>query len=314
MIAKLIFVAMLGTPLAWSHPGPGIVIDRQGQVFFVHPVRHRIMKLDASGRLTVFAQGEDGRKLSVPHHLVLDAQDNLYSIGDRDGVLWRVSPDGETTQSYPPPGERGIGFLGSGGNPFIREPLGTIYGINSRPDLFTQILAIRPDGRLGVLAGGDYGLADGQGAQAQFGNLHSGCFAFGSDGSLYITDSRTWIRKISLSGTVTTLADSSGVKLRFKGACGIAFDATNNLYVADSVERCVYKVTPRGILSKLAGSGERASRDGPLRTASFVEPVGIAAAPDGTLYVLDYRRDDPLVRKLSPDGLVTTIADTSATR
>src|SRR3974377_1113087 len=94
MMAKVFFLSLLMVPFAWAHPGPGIVIDRKGQVFFVHPVRHRIMRVDTTGRLSVFAQGEDGHKLSVPHHLVLDSQDNLYSIGDRDGVLWRVSPDG----------------------------------------------------------------------------------------------------------------------------------------------------------------------------------------------------------------------------
>ena len=305
---------MLVAPLAWSHPGPGIVIDRKGHVFFVHPIRSRIMRIDASGQLTVFAQGEEGRRLSVPHHLVLDAEDNLYSIGDRDGVLWRIAPDGQTTQIYPPNGTPGIGFLGSGGDPFIRDAQGAIYGINSQPDAFTQILEIRSDGRIDILAGGNYGIADGQGGQAEFANLHVGCFALGSDGSLYVTDSLTWVRKISPSGAVSTLADSSGVKLKFKGACGIAFDSTRNLYVADSVERCVYKVTPSGSLSKVASSGGRDGGDGTLSTVNFVEPVGVAVAPDGTLYVLDYIRDDPRVRKISTNGRITTVADTSAKR
>src|SRR6516225_9270403 len=82
----LFFLSLLSGPYAWSHPGPGIVVGRTGEVFFVHPVRHRIMRADTNGNLSVLAQGKDGGKLSVPHHLVLDAQDNLYSVGDRDGV------------------------------------------------------------------------------------------------------------------------------------------------------------------------------------------------------------------------------------
>jgi hypothetical protein len=272
------------------------------------------MRVDANGKLSVLAQGVDGGKLSVPHHLVLDGQDNLYSVGDRDGVVWRIAPDGQTTQVYPPAGEPGIRFLGSGGDPFIRDLQGTIYWIQSRRDAYTQILQIRSDGRIGILAGGDYGTADGQGAQAKFANLHVGCFALSADGSLYVTDSLTWVRKISSSGTVTTLADSSGVKLKFQGARGVAIDAAGNLYVAESVERRIYKFTAAGSLSRLAGSGERGSRDGTLNTASFLEPVGVAAARNGTIYVLDYFNDDPRVRKISPDGLVTTIADTSKTQ
>jgi sugar lactone lactonase YvrE len=310
----LFFLSLLSGPYAWSHPGPGIVVGRTGEVFFVHPVRHRIMRADTNGNLSVLAQGKDGGKLSVPHHLVLDAQDNLYSVGDRDGVVWRIAPDGQTTQVYPPASELGIRFIGWGGDPFIRDLQGTIYWIHSRPEAYTQILELRSDGRLGILAGGDYGTADGQGAQAKFANLHMGCFALGADGSLYVTDGLTWIRKISSSGAVTTLADSSGVKLKFKGARGLAIDAAGNLYVADSVERRIYKFTAAGSLSRLAGSGESGSRDGALNTASFLEPVGVAAARDGTIYVLDYFNDDPRVRKISPDGLVTTIADTSKTQ
>jgi hypothetical protein len=315
MKAKAFFIALLLAQFVWSHPGPGIVVGQAGQVFFVHPVRHRIMRVDANGKLTVLAQGEDGHKLSVPHHLVLDGENNLYSAGDRDGVVWRIAHDGQTTQIYPPAGEPGIGFLGRGGDPFIRDLQGTIYWIHSRLDAYTQILEIRSDGRIGLLAGGDYGVEDGHGAEAKFANLHMGCFALSADGSLYVTDSLTWVRKISSSGSVTTLADSSGVKLKFKGARGLAIDAPGNLYVADSAERCIYKFTATGRLSRLAGSGERGSRDGALNTASFLEPVGVAAARDGTIYVLDYfNNEDPRVRKISPDGSVTTIADTSKTQ
>jgi sugar lactone lactonase YvrE len=310
--AALLFLALVLAPFAWSHPGPGIVVDRNKQVFFVYPMRHRIMKVDTAGNLTVFAQGEEGHKLSVPHHLVLDAQDNLYSVGDRDGVIWRISPDGSTSRIYPPvDGRGGIGFFGSGGDPFFLDPQGKIYGVHSRVDEFTQILKIGPDGRISVLAGGDYGMADGQGAQAKFANLHVGCFALAPDGSLYVTDSLSWVRKISPSGNVTTLTDSSGERRRFRSAAGLSFDTTGNLYVADSAERCIYKLTPSGPFSRLAGSGERGSQDGPAQTASFIEPVGVTAAPNGSVFVLDYLRDDPSVRKISPDGTVTTIARTS---
>lgn len=312
MRVALLFFGLLLGPVAWSHPGPGIVVDRHGQVFFVHPMRHRIMRLDAIGNMSVFVQGEEGHKLSVPHHLILDSEDNLYSMGDRDGVIWRITADGTTTRIYPPEDGTGIEFFGRGGDPFMRDREGRIYGIHSQLDQYTQILEVSLDGRLTVLAGGDYGMADGQGAQAKFANLHVGCFALAPDGSLYVTDSMNWVRKISPSGTVTTLTDSSGQKRRFKGARGITCDTTGNAFVADSVERCIYKVSLNGDFSRLAGSGERGSQDGPAKEARFLEPTGVAVAANGAVYVLDYLRDDPSVRKISRDGVVTTIATTSS--
>jgi hypothetical protein len=74
--------------------------------------------------------------------------------------------------------------------------------------------------------------------------------------------------------------------------------------VADSVERYIYKFTATGSLSRLAGSGERGSRDGALSTASFLEPVGVAAARDGTIYVLDYFNDGFSGRRASCLGML----------
>jgi sugar lactone lactonase YvrE len=297
-----LFASVVVAGAAWGHPGPGIVVDSRGQVYFVHGIRHRIMKVDAAGRLTTFVQGEEGKKLSNPHHLVLDREDALYSVGDRDGVIWKITPDGKTTQVYPPTDWYGIRFLGSGGDPFTIDARGNIYGINTRQFKHTQILKISPDGRIAALAGGDYGTADGKRADAKLGGLHGSCFAWGPDGSLYLTDSGQYIRKITPEGTVTTLVDSSGRKELFKGAQGLACDAKGNLYVGDAGNLRVRKLTPDSKLVTLAGSGE------------FKQPVGVAVSGDGSVYVLDYTRDDPCVRKISADGVVTTIAVTEKTR
>ena len=304
---------MLTLP-AWSHPGPGIVVDHAGQVFFVHGVRSRIMKVDAAGKMSIYVQGIEGGKLSVPHHLLMDSQENLYSVGDRDGVVWRIAPDGRTTQVYPAPNEIGVPFIGRGGDPFTMDSRGFIYAVNSSFEKYTQILKIAPDGRLAVVAGGDFGVADGQGTQARFGNVHVGCFAWNPDGLLLLSDSLTSIRKITSTGEVTTLADTNGNKLQFKGARGVACDAHRNLFVADGVSRRIYKISPAGALSQVAGSGEPGNQDGPTASATFLDPAGVALDSKGAVYVLDYLGDDPRVRKISAEGMVTTIAVTERTR
>src|SRR6266849_7719358 len=92
--AAVVMGAFASAP-GWAHPGAGIVVDAQGQAYFVHGIRNRIMKLNASGELTTLAE------LSNPHHLVWNNEGCLYSVGDRDGQVWKISPDGRTTQVYP---------------------------------------------------------------------------------------------------------------------------------------------------------------------------------------------------------------------
>ena len=91
LLLPLICIALAASP-AWSHPGPGILVNGTGRVYFVDGVRHRIMRIDADGKLATFVQGEDGKTLSLPHHLVMDDAGNLYSVGDRDSTVWRFRP------------------------------------------------------------------------------------------------------------------------------------------------------------------------------------------------------------------------------
>jgi DNA-binding beta-propeller fold protein YncE len=292
------------------------VVDARGQVYFVHGERSRILRVDAMGKLTTFLQGEEGKKLSAPHHLVLDKEGNLYSVGDRDGGVWKITPEGKSTQVYPPVDWVGIGFVGSGGNPFTLDADGNLICIHYRPSKHSQVLKVGPDGRLASLAGGDWGYADGKGTQARFRDLHGAAFAWAADGSLLVTDNGTSIRRITTDGTVTTLAggreggfaDGPGKEARFQGAKGLAVDARGNVFVADAGNRRIRKITPDGMVSTVAGSGKRGAEDGAALKATFLGPAGVAVGRDGTLHVLDYYRDDPRLRRISPDGKVTTIA------
>src|SRR4029078_11083064 len=132
----------LASPSARAHPGAGIVVDASGQVYFVHGIRNRIMKLVPAAKLTTLVEGEEGKKLSNPHHLVLDNQGDVYSVGDRDGQIWKINTDGRTTQVYPPPGSKVIGFVGSGGDPFTLDADGYLDWLHDRQFKCSQILKI----------------------------------------------------------------------------------------------------------------------------------------------------------------------------
>ncbi len=123
------------------------------------------------------------------------------------------------------------------------------------------------------------------------------------------------VRKISSDGAVTTLAglagapgsvDGSGPAARFNAPRGIATDIAGNVYVAETSNRAIRKITPDGIVTTLAGSPRASgSVDGTGAAASFDAPVGIAADSAGNLYVAD--GDSYTIRKVTPRGVVTTV-------
>lgn len=87
---------------------------------------------------------------------------------------------------------------------------------------------------------------------------------------------------------------------------GVTTDAAGNIYVGDFDRNVIYKVTPSGNSSIFAGSGSIGYADGLGAAASFYEPDALAMDNNGNLYVSDL--GNALIRKITPDGLVTTFA------
>ncbi|MDR3417622.1 MAG: NHL repeat-containing protein [Nevskia sp.] len=101
--------------------------------------------------------------------------------------------------------------------------------------------------------------------------------------------------------------DGAGPEARFSNPQGLAFDAKGNLYVADTGDHIIRKVTPSGQVTTIAGSsGQRGTVDGAGSNARFSLPNAIAVDKQGNLYVADSFNET--IRKISPDGKVTTIA------
>lgn len=278
-----------------AHPGSGIVVDREGQVYFVVPGQHYIMKIDRDGRLTTFVSDP---RLSLPHHLVIDRDGNIYTCSDDDGIVWKISPDGQMTEHFDSRELRdaGLGNVGQWGDPFTIDSAGNIY-FTSEPRGRTQIYRIDLAGDGSLLAGSDEGYADGTGGDARFGNLHFASMSLGSDGILYVTD-RTRIRAVAPDGTVSTLAFAGDVNMEF--AAGIAFGPESAIYVVDYRGSRLIHVTSDGVATPtptpLAGRGK------------LFAPAGVAIGPDGDIYVLDAEAFGVRVVKVSSEGRVTHLA------
>ncbi len=162
-------------------------------------------------------------------------------------------------------------------------------------DVNHRIRKLTPAGIVTTVAGSILGSADGTGANAQF-NRPSG-IAIDALGNLYVADEfNSRIRKITPTGTVSTLAgttsgfaDADGIAARFNKPRGIAVDRAGNVYVADTENNRIRKISPSGTVSTLAGgsNGIGGYKDGPAEDALFRAPSGIAIDASGNIYVGD---------------------------
>ncbi|HEY9173926.1 MAG TPA: NHL repeat-containing protein [Verrucomicrobiae bacterium] len=168
-----------------------------------------------------------------------------------------------------------------------------------------------------TLAGlaGSAGSTDGSGGDARF-DFPWGV-AVDDTGNIYVADAgNSTIRKMTPAGVVTTLAglagyrdssDGTGSAARFNSPYGVAVDSTGNVYVADTWNHTVRKVTPAGVVTTLAGlAGSLGSADGTDSDARFDQPSGTAVDSGGSVYVAD--RGNNAIRKVTSAGRVTTLA------
>ncbi|GAA4323296.1 hypothetical protein GCM10023149_24150 [Mucilaginibacter gynuensis] len=180
-----------------------------------------------------------------------------------------------------------------------------------------QIYKVLPDGTRTVLAGryGGFDGIDGQGEEAVF--YHPFGIAIDDAGNVYVAD---WgidqIRKITPAGYVTTVAgkgtgpgfkDGTVAQAQFNSVFDVAVDLAGNLYVTDSGNCAIRKITPDGQVTTLAG-GSQGFTDGKGTNAQFNAPCGLITDKQGNVYVADQHNN--AIRKITPDGTVTTVAGT----
>ncbi|MBL9206612.1 MAG: hypothetical protein JNN01_16080 [Opitutaceae bacterium] len=268
-------------PLSWAgfDRPRGLAIDREGTIFVIDTSENTVRKVSTAGFVTTIAGSSVGA--------------GQVDITDGPGERARFNgPTGATLDAA------GNLFIADTGNHSIRK--------------------ITPDGMVSTFAGipRTPGSVDGTTTTARFNAPKA--LVFDAAGNLYVADTNNHtIRKISSGGVVTTLAglaltyggdDGTGNVARFSSPEGLAIDAAGVLYVADTFNNTVRRVTPSGVVTTLAGRATMASSDGSTEVARFVRPQRVVADTIGTLYVTD---GSHTVRKVSPAGVVTTLAGKS---
>jgi len=197
--------------------------------------------------------------------------------------------------------------------------LAATWLFETRPPVAQVVLGPAPTtigwtGRIDLLAGdGVAGMRDGAAMQARFADPYG--VAFAKDGTVFVSDAgeNNRIRRIAKDGTVSTFAgavegfaDGTGTAASFDTPSGLALDGQGNLYVADTGNHAIRRITPQGAVSTLAGDGTPGFADGPGAHARFDGPTGIAVGGDGRVYVADTYNDR--IRVIARDGTVSTLA------
>jgi hypothetical protein len=167
---------------------------------------------------------------------------------------------------------------------------------------------------------GSSGSADGTGRAARFAN--PGGVRVDGSGNVYVSDASNYtIRKVTPAGVVTTVAgtpdhsgsaDGPATTAQFAGVGGVALDSSGNLYVADTGNYTIRKITPGGIVSTLVGvAGQRGEVNGTGSAARLFDPQNLAVDRAGNIYVADGMGD--VIRMITPGGVATIFAGTPGT-
>lgn len=272
--------------------------------------------------------GDGGPALNAPissvQQVSTDPNANVIFADTGNDIVSRLNADGTITVLA---GNGIRGFSGDGGparsaalnqpSSAVMDQAGNLYIFDSSN---YRIRRVTPDGIIATYAGtGVQGSTGDNGPATQARIEPSARLAIDNAGNLFLTDIvRSVVRRITPDGTISTYAGNgqaahAGENVPATQASlalpfGVAVDNAGNLFITEYNSSQIRKVSPDGIMTTIAGSGQHGSSDGPAASAQFSDPRGIAVAANGDLYIADTANE--LIRKVSKDGIVSTVAGT----
>ncbi|MBI3696509.1 MAG: hypothetical protein HY238_16920 [Acidobacteria bacterium] len=313
----------------------GLAFDSRGNLYIADPSNQMVFRVDRDGILTVVAgngirgnSGDEGPATSAslfdPIGVAADTQGNIYIVeGNR---VRRVSPDGIIRLFA---GQSGNGPSGDGGPALAaRFNLPTGVAVDATGNLYisewvgSRVRKIDTKGIITTVAGNGISGFSGDGGRATAASITAAMgVAVDAAGNLYIADRfNTRIRRVSPDGIISTFAGSGAggppgasgdgglaTAASIGDVRGVTVDAAGNIYFASTFNR-VWRVDSQGIIRVVAGGGSAgfAGDGGPATRASLSRPTGVVVDSAGNLYIAD--SDNARVRRVSPNGVITTFA------
>jgi sugar lactone lactonase YvrE len=321
-----------GTGSAARFNGPvAVSIDSIGNLFIADTNNSTIRKITPARVVSTFAglAGSTGSangtgttaRFNFPSALAVDSANNIYVADTGNSTIRKITPARVVSTFAGLAGSTGSAngtgsaarFNFPAGVAVDRAVTGNIYvGDTSN---FT-IRQITPAGVVTTLAGLPLmkGGTNGTGSAARF--LLPEGMTVDSSGNIYVADQdASTIRKIAPGGVVSTFAGSftkfgslngTGSAARFNLPGDVAVDSSNNLYVADSNNCTIRKITPAAAVTTLAGLASPGHTNGTASAARFDFPQGVAVDTTGKVYVAD--SVESAIRKITPTATVSTFA------
>jgi sugar lactone lactonase YvrE len=295
----------IGTAASFGWP-LGVAVDSSGNVYVADAQNNKIRKITSSGAVTTLAGSQVGgavdgtgtaARFSYPVGVAVDSSGNVYVADSGNNKIRKITSAGVVTTLA------GSGSIGSADGVASSASFAGLSGVavDSSGNVYAadssnfKIRKITSTGVVTTLAGsGSIGSADGSASSASFTSLTG--IAVDSSGNVYVADGdKHKIRKITSTGEVTTFAgsgvdasiDGIGTAASFNYPSGLAIDSIGDVYVADTGNNKIRKITPTGVVSTLAGSGVQGLVDGIGTSARFNLPKGVVVDSAGNLYVAD---------------------------
>jgi sugar lactone lactonase YvrE len=306
-----------GGPAISAQIGPyKVAVDSAGNLYFSEYTNHRVRKVNTAGVITTIAgNGIDGfsgdggpatsAKLSFPMGVAVDSVGNLYIADSENNRIRKVTAAGVITTVA---GNGTDGFSGDGSlatSAQLASPTGVATDSAGNfyiADTYNfRIRKVVLSGVITTVAGNGEWEGFSDGVPATSAPLYYPKDITVDSGNLYIVDYATArIRKVNLAGVITTVAGNGS--LGFSGDGGpatsaqlynpisVAMDSSGYLYISDSENNRIRKVSPAGVITTVAGNGNDGfGGDGGLATAAELSnPDGVAVDAIGNIYIADY--------------------------